>query len=228
MSGSVVPPELRCEAFFDLATGWAGAPLFEAGLPVWSALARLSHYLSERMAGAGVPTLPEGVYATGDVVILGEVDIEPGVYIQGPALIESGAVLRQGAYIRGHVLVGPGCVVGHCTELKNTVLLPGAKAPHFNYVGDSLLGRDVNLGAGTMLGNLRLDREPLSLKVNGVRYQTGLKKLGAILGDGCQTGCQVVFNPGTVAGKGCRFWPQANAAGWFPAGSVVRTAVERS
>ncbi len=227
MMSTTVPPALHSEAFFDVAADWAGAGLFAAGQPVWSALAGLSDYLAERVAGAGVPALPAGVFADGDVVLAGEVEIEPGVTIHGPALIEDGAVLRQGAYLRGNVLIGPGCVVGHCTELKHTVLWPGAKAPHFNYLGDSVLGRRVNLGAGTVLSNLRLDHGAVVLHVDGQRWPTGLRKLGAILGDDCQTGCHVVLNPGTVAGPKCFFWPQASAVGWFAPGTVVRTPLQR-
>ena len=208
------------EAFFDL-DGWEFASLFEPGAPVWAALADLPSRLAEWTQGAGTPTAPAGSWFEGDVVLGSGVSVEPGVYVKGPAVIGDGAVLRQGCYLRGQVLVGAGAVVGHCSELKHAVLLPGAKAPHFNYVGNSLLGRGVNLGAGTILSNVKLSKDTVRVSAGGERVDTGLRKFGAVLGDGCQTGCNVVLNPGTVAGRDCRFLPLASAAGYFPPGSVV-------
>jgi NDP-sugar pyrophosphorylase family protein len=214
-------------AFFDLA-GWEHAALFEARAPVWAALGGLRAYLAGLTAGAGTPVAPDGVCLRGDIVVGEGVVFEPGAYVQGPAVLGEGALLRSGCYLRGDVLVGAGAVVGHCSELKNAVLLPGAKAPHFNYVGDSLVGRGVNLGAGTILSNVALAGGQVVVHAGRERLATGLRKMGAVLGDGCQTGCNVVLNPGTVAGPGCRFYPLVSAAGWFPAGSTVRAAVVRA
>ncbi|NUQ00974.1 MAG: glucose-1-phosphate thymidylyltransferase, partial [Armatimonadetes bacterium] len=159
-------------------------------------------------------------------VYLGEgVVLEPGCFVRGPALLLDGAQVRHGAYIRGQVVVGPGATVGHCSELKHSILLAGAAAPHFNYVGDSILGARVNLGAGTVLSNLKLRGATVRVRLEGRCYDTGLRKLGAILGDDTQTGCHTVLNPGTLAGPGSLFYPQANAVGYFAPRSLVRTAV---
>jgi NDP-sugar pyrophosphorylase family protein len=124
--------------------------------------------------------------------------IEPGAFVAGPCFIESGAVIRHGAYVRGSVYISSHAVVGHTTECKGSILLPNAKAAHFNYVGDSILGCDANLGAGTKLANLKLNHKNIFLKFNDSRLDSGLKKMGAILGNRVQTGCNSVTNPGTI------------------------------
>lgn len=127
--------------------------------------------------------------------------------IQGPVYIGKGAIIGPCAYIRGPAYIGENCVVGHCTEVKNSILLPGAKAAHSNYVGDSILGMNVNLGAGTRIANLRLDREEIIVdlfcKIEGgmngyIKIDTGRKKFGSILSDGVQTSCNVVLDPGSL------------------------------
>ena len=159
-------------------------------------------------------------------MLLGEgVKIEPGCYSKGPTIIGDRAELRCGCYIRGEVIVGAEAVVGHCSELKHALLLPKAKAPHFNYVGDSILGRDVNLGAGTICSNVKLLKGNVVVRSGGERLDSGLRKFGAIVGDGCHTGCNVVLNPGTLAERDCRFLPLVSAAGHFTAGSVVKAPV---
>ncbi len=218
--------QVLAAAFFDLA-GWEHAALFAEDEPVWAALGRLSKYLAEACAGCGTPAAPDGVYLEGDILVGEGVVFEPGAFVRGPAILGDGVVVRQGAYLRGDVLVGAGAVVGHAAELKHSVLLPGAAAPHFNYVGDSLVGRDVNLGAGTVLSNMKLARTNVRVKIGGQRYDTGFIKLGAVLGDGCQTGCHTVLNPGTVAGPRSFFYAQVSAVGYFPPESVVRATVTR-
>ena len=126
--------------------------------------------------------------------------IENGVHLIGPCLIEAGAVVRHAAYVRPWTWACQNSVIGHCTEVKHSVLLPGAKAPHFNYVGDSILGAGVNLGAGAKLSNLRHDGGEVHAWVDDERVATGMRKFGAILGDGVQLGCNVVTNPGCVLG----------------------------
>ncbi len=124
--------------------------------------------------------------------------VEPGAYIEGPCIIGEHCQIRQGAYIRGYVVTGNHCVIGHASEVKNSILLNHALAAHFNYVGDSILGNHTNLGAGTKLANLRLDRKEISVLWKGERISTFLKKFGALLGDYAQTGCNTVANPGTL------------------------------
>jgi len=149
--------------------------------------------------------------------------VEPGALLNGPTYIGPGSEVRQGAYLRGGCLVGAGCVVGHATEMKNSIMLDGAKAGHFAYLGDSVLGREVNLGAGTKLANLKIVERPYHIKAGGSVYHVARRKFGAILGDGCQTGCNSVTNPGSVLGKGCLVAPCVSVpAGFHKAKSVIR------
>jgi len=144
--------------------------------------------------------------------------IGPSSHIEGPSYI-AGEV-RHGAYVRSHSWICRGAVVGHATEVKHSLLLPGAKAPHFNYVGDSILGRGVNLGAGCKLSNLRNDGR--QIRIHNLGVDTQLRKFGAILGEGVQIGCNAVCNPGTVLGTNCNVWPNVTVSGGHPAGSVLR------
>lgn len=147
--------------------------------------------------------------------------VEPGALIKGPAIIGDMTEVRQGAYIRGQVLVGKRCVVGHATEMKHAVLLGRSQAGHFAYVGDSILGA-VNLGAGTKLANLKIVEGEVELSISGVRYKTGLRKFGAVLGDGVETGCNSVTSPGTLLGKNVLVYPNCTARGHQPAGTIIK------
>ncbi|RME49648.1 MAG: glucose-1-phosphate thymidylyltransferase [Chloroflexi bacterium] len=226
---------LAPQAFFELQ-GFACADIFEGSAYVWEVLARIGSYLRERIEGRGHEihgcVLPGAHLAAGDILIGPGTVVEPGAYIAGPTIIGANCEIRQGAYIRGNVILGDGTVVGHATEVKNSILLPEAAAPHFNYVGDSILGRHVNLGAGTKLSNLTVvsvkdpvtgRRPTLKVAVDGVTYDTGLAKLGAILGDHVQTGCNSVLNPGVLIGP--RTLVYANASlpkGYYPADSIIK------
>jgi len=148
--------------------------------------------------------------------------VEPGAVIKSPAYIGANTQVRQGAYLRGKVLVGNNCVVGHTTEVKNAILLDGAHAAHFAYVADSIVGNHVNLGAGTKLANLKLDQAGVTVKVEERIYDTGLHKLGAILGDGVQIGCNAVLNPGTLLGPGCVVYALASVRGYYPANTMIK------
>ncbi|WP_158996900.1 LbetaH domain-containing protein [Pigmentibacter ruber] len=124
--------------------------------------------------------------------------VEAGAYISGPTFIGPEAIIRHGAYVRGSVYISQGAVVGHTTECKGSILMPSAKAAHFNYVGDSLLGVDTNLGAGTKLANLKMNHKNIILALDNKKIDSGLKKFGAVLGNRAQTGCNSVTNPGTI------------------------------
>jgi len=165
-----------------------------------------------------------GVALFDDDIQLGKgVVIEPGALIKGPTRIGDMTEVRQTAYLRGSCLVGRACVVGHATEMKNAVMLDEAKAGHFAYVGDSILGRDSNLGAGTKLANLKITSGNIKLKVKDEIIQTSLRKFGAILGDQTQTGCNSVTSPGTVMGPRCLVTPNATVpSGYYPRCSVIR------
>jgi len=149
--------------------------------------------------------------------------VEPGALIKGPTIIGRNTEVRQGAYIRGDCLVGDRCVVGHTTEMKSAVMLNNAKAGHFAYIGDSILGNNVNLGAGTKLANLKIIGSEINLKIEGKMYKTGLRKFGAILGDDVETGCNSVTNPGTLLGKTSIVYPNANVkSGYHPPRSIIK------
>lgn len=150
--------------------------------------------------------------------------VEPGALIKGPAVIGDGTEVRQGAYIRGKCLIGKGCVVGHTTEMKNSVMLDGAKAGHFAYIGDSIIGKDVNLGAGVKLANLKINRKVVKIKILDVEIDTGMKKLGAIIGDGSEIGCNSVTNPGVLLGPGSLVWPGVTVpGGYYPPGCKLHS-----
>ncbi len=149
--------------------------------------------------------------------------VEPGALIAGPSYIGPGSEVRQGAYLRGACLIGAGCVVGHTTEVKNTAMLDGAKAGHFAYLGDSILGRGVNLGAGTKLANLKIIERPFQIKVGDAKHVIERRKFGAIMGDGCETGCNSVTNPGTILGRRCLVAPCMSVPpGYHKPRSVIR------
>ena len=153
--------------------------------------------------------------------------VEPGVLIKGPTIIGDMTEVRQGAYIRGNCLIGNRCVVGHSTEAKTTIMLNGAKAGHFAYLGDSILGNDVNLGAGTKLANFKIIKAEIKLRAGGKVYNTGLRKLGAILGDQTETGCNSVTSPGTLLGKKSLVYPCVNVpGGYYPDRSAVAINVK--
>ncbi len=203
-------------ARLDAAAPWAllGAPLDEllAELPSEAIEIRPSpdfHLIGDRIAiGRGTRILP-------------------GAVIEGPVRIGRDCEIRPGAYIRGGCWIGDGCVIGASTELKRAILLDRAKAPHLNYVGDSILGAEVNLGAGTVLSNFRHDGREIAIPIPDGRLPTGRRKLGAILGDGVLTGCNAVLHPGAVVGRETQIYPGVQLrAGIYPAQAVVKLRQE--
>ena len=172
----------------------------------------------------GASVLMAGVVLAGGPLSLGKgVLIESGAFIKGPVIIGDQSEIRQGAYLRGHCLVGARCVVGHVTEVKHAIFLDDAKAGHFAYLGDSILGNEVNLGAGTKLANLRFTGGEVLVKTPAGPISSGLRKFGAILGDRVQTGCNAVTSPGTVLGKKSIVLPNTTApSGWHPDNSLIR------
>ena len=145
----------------------------------------------------------------GDVVVEAGATVEPGVVVEGPVLVRAGAHVGPNAYVRGHTVLGENTRIGNAVEVKNSVVMAGAAVPHLSYVGDSVIGRDVNLGAGTTVANLRHDDEPVRLTVNGERVSTGRRKFGVVVGDGAKTGIETTLNPGVTLATGARVEPNA-------------------
>jgi len=211
-------------AFFDLGD-FAHAALLDPGEPVWQALgSRLAAYLEAWQDWRVEIELPPGVHLLGDHIrIAAGCTIEPGAVIVGPAILEPGAQVRTGAYVRQNVILGAASLVGAHSEVKGSILLPAAKAPHQAYVGDSILGRDVNLGAGTICSNVKNVGHEVSFRAGGEIVRTGLRKFGAVLGDGCKTGCNTVLNPGVLMGPGSVTYTNASIrSGYYPPGTLVK------
>jgi len=212
---------LKPEDFFDLRD-FEHAGIFEGLEYVWQVLARIGDYIKANLRPALVGKLMPFAYAD-DKVFIGEgTVVEPGACILGPALIGRNCRIRSGAYLRENCLIGDRALVGHATEVKNSILLNGAKAPHFNYVGDSVLGAGANLGAGTKLSNVKVTGETITVRVGNTAYDTGLRKFGAIVGDGVETGCNSTLNPGTLVGKGAVIYANASVRGYIPPGTIVK------
>ncbi len=220
--------------FFDLSDE-ATAVFFDNCEYVWQAIGQIEAHVI-RLVGNEQTILGEvmpGAYLSErPIYIAEEARIEPGAYVHGPAYIGPGAVVRHGAFVRENVILLAGAILGHASEAKNALFLPGAHAPHFNYVGDTVLGHRVNLGAGTKLSNLTVvsakdpetgKRPSIQLVVDGRTYDTGLAKFGAILGDDAQTGCNSVLNPGCIIGPRSLVYPNLSLRkGYHPPDSILK------
>jgi NDP-sugar pyrophosphorylase family protein len=191
----------------------------------WEALSKIADYLKNYPLGKiDAKVSPSAYLINPESITIGEGSIvEPGAFISGPCLIGKNCTIRHGAYIRGNFIAGDGCVIGHDTEVKNSIFLQNVHAAHFAYLGDSILGNSVNLGAGSKCANLKLDRGIISVSFQKKIISTGLKKFGAILGDGTQIGCNAVMNPGTLMGKSVFCHPCINPSGFIPSKSTVKT-----
>lgn len=215
--------EYAPSAYFDLSLT-SHQRLFEGVECVWKVIPEIAKYIKTLSLGKLESEIPEGVTLVNpELIFIGEGSVvEPGAYIQGPCFIGRDCKIRHGAYIRGNFIAGDRCVIGHTTEIKNAFFFDDVHAAHFNYVGDSILGNRVNLGAGTRLANLKLTKSEVKIFSGGEVISTGLNKLGAILGDDVQTGCNAVTNPGTLMGKKSACYPCVNVGGVIPPGKVVR------
>lgn len=216
---------LSPEYFFDFSN-YAHAKLFKGCTYVWEALSRIKNHLQKTPLGHIEVDVPQGAYLINpELISIGKGTVlEPGIYIKGPCIIGENCIVRQGAYIRGDFIAGHGCVIGHDTEVKNTIMLDHAMAAHFAYLGDSILGNRVNLGAGTKCANLKFDHKSIALHFEGKVIETGLRKFGAIIGDDSQLGCNSVTNPGTLLGKQVFCYPCINVGGFVASRSLVRSS----
>jgi UDP-N-acetylglucosamine diphosphorylase / glucose-1-phosphate thymidylyltransferase / UDP-N-acetylgalactosamine diphosphorylase / glucosamine-1-phosphate N-acetyltransferase / galactosamine-1-phosphate N-acetyltransferase len=175
----------------------------------------------------GTVVIMAGAILVGELIEIGAGSlVEGGATIKAPTIIGARTEVRHGAYLRGQCLIGDRCVVGHATEVKHSIFLDDAKAGHFAYLGDSILGNDTNLGAGTKCANLKFLPGTIQLVMDNELVDTGLRKLGAILGDRTQTGCNSVTNPGTIIGRQSVLMPNTTApSGFHPAGQRIRTGL---
>ncbi len=169
-------------------------------------------------------TLSEDIYERigEDVWIARDAKVYASAFIGGPAIIGRGAEVRHGAFIRGSAIVGEGAVVGNSTELKNVVLFNQVQVPHYNYVGDSILGYRAHMGAGSITSNVKSDKMPVKVSIDGARIATGLQKFGAMIGDNVEVGCNAVLNPGTVIGRGSTVYPLSMVRGYVPERSIYK------
>src|ERR1039458_6523725 len=180
----------------------------------------------ERMTRQNPPRRFPGA-SIGERVIIGEGTIvEPGALIKGPAIIGKNCQSRHNAYLRENVLIGDNCVVGNASELKNALLFNGAQAPHYNYVGDSILGHKAHLGAGVKISNLKMFPGNIEVELDGVPLDTGLRKFGALLGDHAEAGCNAVLNPGSILGRGAVVYPNVFWRGILPANMIAKNKAE--
>ncbi|HEY4416524.1 MAG TPA: DapH/DapD/GlmU-related protein [Verrucomicrobiae bacterium] len=209
---------------FDL-TQTEHAAIFDGCNFAWEALAKIQDYLQhvprqnppKRFPGASI----------GDRVLIGEgTMVEPGAMIKGPAIIGKNCHIRHNAYLRENVIIGDNCVVGNASELKNALLFNDCQAPHYNYVGDSILGYKAHLGAGVKISNLKMFPGNIAVTLDGVPTDTGLRKFGALLGDHAEAGCNAVLNPGSILGRGAIVYPNVFWRGFLPANNIAKNKAE--
>lgn len=196
------------------------AELFEGKSYPWEVLPEIKAFILKLGA-----TLPEDEFdnPAEDVWIAKDAKVFPSAYIGGPCIIDHGAEVRHCAFIRGSAIVGKGCVVGNSVELKNVVLFDKVQTPHYNYVGDSVLGYRAHMGAGSITSNVKSDKTLVVVK-GDVEIATGLKKFGAILGDFVEVGCNSVLNPGSILGRRVSVYPTSSVRGVVPEGCIYKSA----
>ena len=218
MNAPTFPPQ----DYLDLSQT-AHRVLFEHTTNIWEALDKIAVYLQFSLRAGCLAELV-GKPFIGENVFVGEgTIIEHGAMIKGPAWIGANCHVRNGCYVRENVIVGDNAVLGNSCEFKNCLLFNGTQVPHFNYVGDSILGYKAHLGAGVILSNVKLDHGEVMVEADGgQRIGSGLKKFGAILGDHAEVGCNAVLNPGSVIGRNSVVYPGAQWRGVLPADSIAK------
>lgn len=195
------------------------AKLLEEVTYPWEALSRISGFivaLGKKLSKDDYTEVKENVW------IANSAKVAPTACINGPAIIDGEAEIRHCAFIRGNAIVGKGAVVGNSTELKNVILFNKVQVPHYNYVGDSILGFKAHMGAGSITSNVKSDKTLVVVKNGGEQIATGLKKFGAMLGDNVEVGCNSVLNPGTVIGRNSNIYPTSMVRGCIPEGSIYK------
>lgn len=195
------------------------AKLFEGAVYPWELLPKISGFileLGEKLPKDRFTQIKENVW------VANSAKVAPTACINGPAIIDEEAEIRHCAFIRGNAIVGKGAVVGNSTELKNVILFNKVQVPHYNYVGDSILGFKSHMGAGSITSNVKSDKTLVVVKNGDEQVETGLKKFGAMLGDNVEVGCNSVLNPGTVIGRNSNVYPTSMVRGCIPAGSIYK------
>ena len=193
--------------------------LFEGAVYPWEVLPKISAFI----LALGASLDPKEYEQRGENVwVAKSAKLAPTAFINGPAIIGKDAEVRHCAFIRGNAIVGEGAVVGNSTELKNVVLFNKVQVPHYNYVGDSILGFKAHMGAGSITSNVKSDKSLVVVKDGEEQIATGLKKFGAMLGDNVEVGCNSVLNPGTVIGRGAQVYPVSCVRGVIPANSIYK------
>ena len=203
---------------FDFSHSRAGEYLKQFSWP-WQALSGIKALILELGPELG----PDYTEISPNVWVHHTAKIAPTAHLGAPCIIGAGTEVRHGAFIRGSALVGEDCVVGNSVELKNVILFDKVQVPHYNYVGDSILGYKAHMGAGSVTSNVKSDRTLVTVKGNGESIETGLKKFGAMLGDHVEVGCNSVLNPGSVIGRNTNIYPLSCVRGTVPAGSIWKT-----
>ena len=209
---------LTIARLYDLSETIAAELLQEHTYP-WEVLPEISNFilkLGESLPADRFDRQGENVW------IAKSAKVAPTAYIHGPAIIDEEAEIRHCAFIRGNAIVGKGAVVGNSTELKNVILFNKVQVPHYNYVGDSVLGYRAHMGAGSITSNVKSDKTLATIKLDQTKVETGLKKFGAMIGDGVEVGCGSVLNPGTVIGKHSNIYPLSSVRGYVEAESIYK------
>ena len=214
--------QLQIQNLYDL-TQTIAAPLFEGATYPWELLPKISAFIIELGN-----RLPEDKYEKRgeNVWIAKSANVYPSAYIKGPVIIGENAEVRHCAFIRGNAIVGKNAVVGNSTELKNVILFNNVQVPHYNYVGDSILGYKAHMGAGSITSNVKSDKKLVIVKDKEEKIKTGLKKFGAMIGDCVEVGCGSVLNPGSVIGKNTNIYPLSSVRGVVPENSIYKNKNE--
>jgi len=214
---------VKASDFFALPNSLAALrAFFPADAPPWEWLRQIGPALEAHQYPQSPPKVPPGVRIEGRVHIDPGVELPGQATIIGPVWICAGTEIRPGAFIRGNVIAGEGCVLGNSCEFKNCLLMDGVRAPHFNYVGDSILGNRAHLGAGAICSNFRLDHRDVLVQLPTGAVATGLRKFGAILGDDAEVGCNAVLNPGTLLGPRSLVMPAIAFGGVLAPSTIAR------
>lgn len=210
--------KLKIKNLYDLNQTIAGK-LFEAAEYPWQVLPLIGDFIKKLGASLDKSEYDE---VAENVWIAKSAKVAPTAYINGPCIIGKDAEIRHCAFIRGNAIVGEGAVVGNSTELKNVVLFNKVQVPHYNYVGDSVLGYRAHMGAGSITSNVKSDKALVKVRCDGEVIETGFKKFGAMIGDNVEVGCGSVLNPGTVVGRESNIYPLSSVRGYVEAGSIYK------